>query len=196
MEGDPGTGVMDETNSEMEWLHRIDCHEEMERIRPELSFRSSDLSQVNASGGGSNKGGEETLQTKHNMPQAYAQCKAAREAKLKGKTVEISAVENFGCETIREGQSVGSFENNPEGLKGCYFGSRVQRGGLFAHQSLCTSFDPANLMCIACENEHKIFSGEKSICIVLSDQGFVGNLSGNGAGNCISVIRIEGGGVD
>ena len=74
------------------------------------------------------RGGEE-IGNKYVLPQAYAQCKAAREAKLNGKATEVSAVHNFGCEIKRDTKMLGSFENNTEGIKGCFVGSRVQRGG-------------------------------------------------------------------
>ena len=60
MEEEAMRSTEDEANLEMDWLHRIDCHEAQDRGVPELSFRSADLSQVNASGAGSSRGGRRT----------------------------------------------------------------------------------------------------------------------------------------
>ena len=75
----------------------------------------------------------------------------------------------------------------------CWVKGSEGGGGALAHQNLSSSFDPFNLLCTTCDIEHKIVSSDKPSCIIVSDQTFVGNLSGNGSGNCIAVVRIEGG---
>ena len=171
--------------SEMEWIHRIDVDlrgedEVLATPGTGLSFRASEQSKVNAYGGGSSGGEEKGRDNFRAMPQAYAQCKSVREAKINGVAVETSAAPTFGCMLETEGKKLGSFETNNEGLSGCFVGSRVQKGGKLAHQNLCSSFDPAVLTCMTCEFEHKIIQGEKPICICVADQSFLANISGGG----------------
>ena len=131
-----------------------------------------------------------------NMPQAYAQCRAAREVELKKGVVEISAVSNFGCEAGEYLKTTGSFMDHSEDVGDCFMGARVQRGGRLANQNLCASFDPANLRCVSCKSEHDIIGSDKPVCICLADQSFVSKITGGVEGSCIPVVRIEGGGLE
>ena len=81
--------------SEMEWIHRIDVYHNGEGDGPAtpvsgLSFRASEQSKVNAYGGGSSCGGGLGGGDSRAMPQAYAQCKSVREAKINGVAIETS----------------------------------------------------------------------------------------------------------
>ena len=167
---------------ETEWLHRIDVEEGATRedgVR--VDFRSAELSKVNDDGEGSSSRGGKGQDL--GMPQAYAQCKASRESELKKRAIETSAVPNFGCEGGEGLKPLGSFSAHPEGLKTCFVGSRVQKGGKLSNQNLATSFDPASLKCIACPTEHDILDKNKPFCVCVADQCFISNLSGGGGGH-------------
>ena len=188
---DSGAASMDDS-METEWLHRIDVEEGATRedgVR--VDFRSAELSKVNDDGEGSSSRGGKGQDL--GMPQAYAQCKASRESELKKRAIETSAVPNFGCEGGEGLKPLGSFFAHPEGMKTCFVGSRVQKGGKLSNQNLATSFDPASLKCIACPTEHDILDKNKPFCVCVVDQCFISNLSGGGVDTCIAVVRIEGG---
>jgi len=185
---EPGEDCM-----ETDWLQRIDV-EATGADRDNgatVDFRSAELSKVNVDGEGSSSKGGDTKGM--DMPQAYAQCRASREADLKRKAVETSAVPSFGCEGGDILKTLGSFSDQAEGIKTCFVGSRVQKGGKLSNQNLATSFDPSSLKCVACPTEHNILDKNRPVCICVADQCFVSNLAGGGEENCIAVIRIEGG---
>ena len=146
-----------------------------------VDFRSAELSKVNDDGEGSSSRGGKGQDL--GMPQAYAQCKASRESELKKRAIETSAVPNFGCEGGEGLKPLGSFSAHPEGMKTCFVGSRVQKGGKLSNQNLATSFDPASLKCIACPTEHDILDKNKPFCVCVADQCFISNLSGGGGGH-------------
>ena len=188
---DSGAASMDDS-METEWLHRIDVEEGATRedgVR--VDFRSAELSKVNDDGEGSSSRGCKGQDL--GMPQAYAQCKASRESELKKRAIETSAVPKFGCEGGEGLKPLGSFSAHPEGLKTCFVGSRVQKGGKLSNQNLATSFDPASLKCIAYPTEHDILDKNKPFCVCVADQCFISNLAGGGVDTCIAVVRIEGG---
>ena len=58
MEAEASGPRMEDNSGEMDWLHRIDCHEAEERGRDQpLTFRSAGQSQVNTTAGGGSGGG-------------------------------------------------------------------------------------------------------------------------------------------
>jgi len=119
---------------ETDWMARIEHEEAVDKMREKpatLVFRSAENDKVNGSrgDGGSRVCGAGGVQ----MPQAYAQCRAARESDLKKPAIEISAVPNFGCEIGEHLKPIGSFQDQSEGAGGCYLASRVQRGGKLAN---------------------------------------------------------------
>jgi hypothetical protein len=57
------------------------------------------------------------------------------------------------------------------------------------NQSISCSFDPSNLVCVSCGNDHKIISSSPAV-LVFSDQNFVPSLTDRKK-NCINVTRIE-----
>ena len=167
----PGVPVVDreaasmDDTMETDWLHRIDVEENSSREGggARVDLRSAELSTVNDDGEDSSRGGSNGQDW--GLPQAYAQCKAARESELKKRAIEISAVPTFGCEGGEGLKPLGSFTGQPEGIKACFVGSRVQKGGKLSNQNLATSFDPANLKCVACPTEHDILDKNKPFCI-------------------------------
>ena len=124
------------------------------------------------------------------MPQAYFQCRAARDASFQDKAVEISARATLG--TIEGGETarIGSFDLQGSANDLCFSGSRVLRGGIAVNQNMSATFDPATLICITCKKEHPVIANTGPICICVSDQNFVSNLSGTD-GMCIGVLRVE-----
>ena len=64
------------------------------------------------------------------------------------------------------------------------------KGGTAVNQDLSASFDPATLICVSCKVEHLVITSSGPICVCVSDQNFVSNMSG-GEGWCIAVIRIK-----
>ena len=71
-----------------------------------------------------------------------------------------------------------------------FAGSRVLKGGTAVNQNLSASFDPATLICVSCKVKHPVITSSGPICVCVSDQNFVSNMSG-GEGWCIAIIRIE-----
>ena len=60
---------------------------------------------------------------------------------------------------------------------------------MVANQSISLSFDPAIMTCITCKKEHSVVAGTKPVCVCVSDQNFVSNISSGS--NCVSVVRME-----
>ena len=63
------------------------------------------------------------------MPQAYFQCRAARDASFQDKAVEISARSTLGIIEGGETARIGSFDRQDSSNNLCFSGSRVLRGG-------------------------------------------------------------------
>ena len=63
------------------------------------------------------------------MPQAYFQCRAARDASFQDKAVEISARSTLGIIEGGETARIGSFDRQDSSNSLCFSGSRVLRGG-------------------------------------------------------------------
>ena len=132
-------------------------------------------------------GGGQCTQNVH-LPLEYFQCRAAREACFADRAVEISAQISLGCTVGGEPYRIGAFDQQLHGLGTCFVGSRVSKGEGLANQSISASFDPATLICISCETHHPLL-GNKPVCICVSDQNFLPNISGGR--NCVGVIRLE-----
>jgi hypothetical protein len=118
---------------ETDWMTRItyDTHVE-KRTEPTagevqgLVFKSAECDKVNARGGdGSSRG---KAGGGGSMPQAYAQCRAAREVELKKGVVEISAVPNFGCEAGEYLKNHGQFYGPAGGCGGMLHGGKGAEG--------------------------------------------------------------------
>ena len=122
------------------------------------------------------------------LPSEYFQCRAAREACFSDKAVETSAQVSLGCIVGGEPYRIGAFDQQLNGLGTCFVGSRVSKGEGLANQSISASFDPATLVCISCEKQHPLL-GNKPVCICVSDQNFLPNISGGR--NCVGVVRLE-----
>ena len=130
---------------------------------------------------------------KTKMTSTYYQCRAVRDANFRDKAVEIANKTELGHVVGGEVSWVGSFDSEKGLLEMCYMGSRVLRGTEVANQNISLSFDPSIMTCITCPKEHSVFRGGKSVCVCVSDQNFVSNLTG--ANNCVSVARMEGAGL-
>jgi hypothetical protein len=88
---------------------------------------------------------------------AYAQCKAAREAANRRIVDDISCNENAMVSSTLGGDRVGSMDRGiDKSIENCFKGARIEKNGVLVNQYLSCSFDPATLVCITCENEHKL----------------------------------------
>jgi hypothetical protein len=118
----------------------------------------------------------------------YVQCRAARLSSHKDLLISVSQDESFGKTVTVQSACIGSFEDHG-GLEKTFLGSRMMRGNVTVNQSISSSFDPAKLTCISCEQEHAIV-GKEPLVVMFSDQNFVPTLTSADKG-CISVVRIE-----
>ena len=124
---------------------------------------------------------------------AYAQCKAAREASNRRTVVDISCNENAMVSSTLGGDRVGSMDRGVDkSIENCFKGARIEKNGVLVNQYLSCSFDPATLVCITCESEHKLLEGgEGTECFCLTDQNFIATLPGSESKDCLKIIRIE-----
>jgi hypothetical protein len=83
----------------------------------------------------------------------YYQCKSARLACRTDVFVSVSQDNSFGKVVSVQSPQFGSFEDHCN-FKDTFHGSRVLRGSSVVNESISCSFDPANLVCISCNNEH------------------------------------------
>jgi hypothetical protein len=118
----------------------------------------------------------------------YVQCRAARLSSHKDLLISVSQDESFGKTVIVQSASIGSFEDHGN-LSTTFLGSRMMRGNVTVNQSISSSFDPAKLTCISCDQEHTIV-GKEPLVVMFSDQNFVPTLKSADRG-CIGVVRIE-----
>jgi hypothetical protein len=123
---------------------------------------------------------------------AYAQCKAAREAANRRIVVDISCNENAMVSSTLGGDRVGSMDKGVDkSIENCFKGARIEKNGVLVNQYLSCSFDPATLVCITCESEHKLLEGgEGTECYCLTDQNFIATLPGSESKDCLKIIRI------
>jgi hypothetical protein len=102
---------------------------------------------------------------------AYAQCKAAREAANRRIVVDISCNENAMVSSTLGGDRVGSMDKGVDkSIENCFKGARIEKNGVLVNQYLSCSFDPATLVCITCESEHKLLEGGGGDRVLLSDR--------------------------
>jgi len=194
---------MDLALNQMHQLHQLhqEDHRWISRIATDLD--SSDMARMGTDGAetdnqvkselmgnlsGNREGGEACTKKNVYLPHEYFQCRAAREATFSDKAVEISAQISLGCIVGGEPFRIGAFDQQMGGLGTCFVGSRVSKGDNLANQNISSSFDPATLVCITCETHHPLL-GSNPICICVSDQNFVPNMSGGR--NCVGIIRLE-----
>jgi len=129
------------------------------------------------------------------LPNIYYQSRAARDATFCDNSCDITGGENLGAAVGGEINRVGSFEKQAKEMGNCFTGTRIKKGTDF-HQNGSFSFDPATMICIACEKNHPVFVQGESTGICLSDQNFPANLSGSATEKgCIATIRIESAGL-
>jgi hypothetical protein len=85
----------------------------------------------------------------------YYQCRASRNSSHRDNLVSISPDSTFGKKIASQSNPVGSFEDHSD-LGKTFHGSRILKGHATVNQSLSSSFDPSNLICVSCNHEHEI----------------------------------------
>jgi hypothetical protein len=118
----------------------------------------------------------------------FHQCRASRLSGFRYTLVSISSDNTFGEKIVSPTVPIGTFEDH-NGLKNTFHGSRLLRGNVTVNQSISLSFDPTNLVCLSCTEEH-IVIGTKPVTICFADQNFVASVPFTN-GNCVSVVRVE-----
>ena len=127
------------------------------------------------------------------LPNTYFQCRAGRDASFQDNAIESATKNSVGNVVGGEKSRIGSFESKPGLTDNCFVGSHVLKGSQVANQNVSMSLDPATLSCLSCPREHSVLMSNKPVCICVTDQNFVSSLSGTQS--CISVIRLESGGL-
>jgi len=126
------------------------------------------------------------------LPNQYFQCRAARDATFPDSACTISGGDSLGTNAGGEQNRVGSFEKNSNEMGNCFHGTRVKKGQIELQQNGSFSFDPATMMCIACETPHPIFVAGETAGFCVSDQNFPANLAAAATDkSCVACIRIE-----
>ena len=118
----------------------------------------------------------------------YKQCSSARDTSATVSSIAVSSGPDFGLVKETKLPKLGSLASDSSGT---FHGSRISYQGTTVNQSVSISFDPANLQCISCSKEHKIFTYEKPMIVCFSDQNFVPSLPCQNSNTCISVARME-----
>jgi hypothetical protein len=118
----------------------------------------------------------------------FHQCRASRLSGFRDTLVSISSDNTFGKKIVSPTVPIGTFEDH-NGLKNTFHGSRLLCGNVTVNQSISLSFDPTNLNCLSCTEEHSV-TGSKPVTICFADQNFVASVPFTN-GNCVSVIRVE-----
>jgi hypothetical protein len=122
------------------------------------------------------------------MDPLYYQCRSARLAGFCDNLISISVDDTLGKKILAPSPVIGTFETHI-GIEKTFHGSRVLKGGSVVNQSISCSFDPSNLVCVSCGNDHKIISSSPAV-FVFADQNFVPSLS-DSQKSCINITRIE-----
>jgi hypothetical protein len=91
------------------------------------------------------------------------------------------------------GDRVGSMDRGiDKSIENCFKRARIEKNDVLVNKYLSCSFDPATLVCITCENEHKLLEGgEGTECYCLTNQNFIATLPGSESKDCLKIIRIE-----
>jgi len=120
-----------------------------------------------------------------------------REARLASQTVQVTSVIREGSgityktDTVGHGVVGGRLEDDMH-LSKKFHGARMYKVAKQTNECMSSSFDPLNMSCLMCEDEHVLLDPSKPMVLVLTDQCFVGNLSG-GVENCIGIVKLENG---
>jgi hypothetical protein len=119
----------------------------------------------------------------------YNQCKLARESALTTNFTYFGSDSTFNtgsAKTARIGNLNMTGDNEVEHT---FHGVRICKGSKVVNECISVSFDPRNMMCIGCKNNHKIGdSGPLTICF--ADQNMVPFIT-DGKGGCIAIVRLE-----
>jgi hypothetical protein len=118
------------------------------------------------------------------MSSLYHQCKTARVATMTQMCTSVEIRKEIGTEKQIGFNPIGSFNciGDTEILR-TFRGSRLTSNNTDVNQNISLSFDPATLVCVACEKPHPILQtgeGGAPPIIVITDQNFMPTLSGGG----------------
>ena len=105
------------------------------------------------------------------------------------RAIETSTRSTLGIMVGGETSRIGALDKESDIVQRCFVGSRVLKGNQLANQNICLSFDPAILACLTCKKEHSVILGSKPVCILVSDQNFVSEITG--CQTCVNVVRME-----
>ena len=121
----------------------------------------------------------------------YLQCRTARRLAEKGtcRTHDITSAPDPDPQPNKP-TIIGDLL--PED-KYSFRGSRVMHAGQIVNQSICLSFDPSNMNCLACHKEHSVTGFVKPAVVGVSDQNFVTSVTGGEMSSCIAIVRLEDG---
>jgi len=120
------------------------------------------------------------------------QCREARHA---AQNVQVTTIirdqtgVNYNTKTVKQARVGGVLEDDMD-FSRTFHGARMTKGNTQVCECMSSSFDPANLSCLMCSEEHNILDSSRPSTIVLTDHCFVGNLSGD-KNNCVSLVKIE-----
>ncbi len=116
------------------------------------------------------------------------QCRTARRVARTSDTVDISPGPDCGLLSSAPLPTVGELTREDDF---CFRGARKTYQGTIVNQNIGCSFDPSNMMCLACRSEHNIVNLDRPVVIALSDQNFVPAITGGDENVCIPVVRLE-----
>jgi len=131
-------------------------------------------------------------ETEINLGHVYKQCKVARRSAHLAQVTRITRTEGgvlYNTDTVAA-PVLGSFDEEDTDILRTFHGSRGHKGSEQVNQSVSSSFDPQNLSCVMCSEEHCILDQSKTTVVCFTDQNFPSTLSGN-KDNCLAVMRME-----
>ena len=139
---------------------------------------------------------EEDNNERAELGAAQHQSFSARKGQKKMDATSIVPDGTFFSTVTTEQERVGTM--NPPGdtdILKTFRGVRMQRSGEQVNQYVTMSLDPSNMYCLSCSEEHPIVLNNKPVTVILSDENFLPLWPGTEPDRCITVIRIEGGGL-
>jgi len=139
--------------------------------------------------------GTTTKPGEKSLNEMYYRCRAARETQSKTKNIELGDRMTVGQEIESSEIGIrGKFEDVKDSLQDCFMGSRIKDREKTVNQNVSMSVDPRMRRCIVCEDNHDVMTGDKrSKGFLLTDQHSYEKMCGDGT--CLTVIRIEDGGL-
>ena len=136
----------------------------------------------------------ETELGKPNLGATFYQCRTAREAKLTETIFDLTR----GLKTNDKYQRIGVMDRAGDKMvTEIYHGARANRyqngNSTEVNQGITSSYDPATLMCLVCDKEHKVTDGlyeGQPATLVFTDQNFMSALKGDST-CCMGIFRLE-----